>query len=66
MEKIKKCPWCGCSAVVRSSVIGYFVECSKSGNVHNVGCFGFEKSYRKTDKEAVNTWNDCVNAFMAE
>ena len=64
MEQIKKCPWCGCSSVVRPSAIGYFVECSKNGHVHNVGRFGFEKSYRKTDKEAINTWNNFVNAFI--
>lgn len=63
MEQIKKCPWCGYSAVVRSSVIGYFVECSKNGHVHNVGLFGFEKSYRKTEQEAVKTWNNCVKSI---
>ena len=63
MENIKKCPWCGRSAVVRPSALGYFVECSKNGHIHNVGCFGYEKSFRKTEQEAIKTWNDCIKSI---
>lgn len=61
MMTIKKCPWCGAKSIIRSCAIGYFVECSKNGHVHNVGCFGFDKSFRKTKGQAVNIWNEYVN-----
>ena len=63
MANIKMCPWCGLSAIVRPSSLGYFVECSKNGHIHNVGCFGFDKSYRKTEQEAIETWNDCAKSI---
>lgn len=63
MANIKKCPWCGCSAVVRPSALGYFVECSENGHIHNLGCFGYEKSFRKTEQEAIKTWNDCIKSI---
>lgn len=64
MVDTKKCPWCGCSAVVRPSALGYFVECSKNGHIHNIGCFDFEKSFRKTEQEAIKAWNDCVKKHL--
>lgn len=59
-NKIKKCPWCGCVAVVRSSPLGYFVECSKNGHIHNVGCFNINMPYGKTQEQAINLWNDAI------
>lgn len=54
------CPWCKQKAVVRNSPIGFFVECSKNGHIHNLGVFGFDKSFHKTEDEAIKEWNNQI------
>ena len=51
MEELKKCKDCGAEAQLISCNLGYFVECSKLGHLHNG-----EKIY-KTPAEAIAAWN---------
>lgn len=52
---IKPCPVCGCSANAITTVLGWFVECSKSGHIHNTGTFG--GSLAATKEAAIEDWN---------
>ena len=63
---VMRCPWCNSKAVIRSTTIGYYVECKRKGHVHNIGCFKNAKSFYKTDAEAVNEWNTNVENFINE
>lgn len=60
---MEKCPWCDSEAVTVNSPIGWFVECKKNGHVHNIGVFGYEHSYRKTEEEAIKEWDEQVKLF---
>ena len=51
MEELKICKDCGAEAKLISCNLGYFVECSKLGHLHNG-----EKIYR-TPAEAIAAWN---------
>lgn len=60
---MKNCPWCKEKAVVKNSPLGFYAECSKNGHVHNIGVFGFDKSFCKTEKEAIEVWDEQVQKF---
>ena len=59
---MNRCPWCGNQAKVMNSPIGYYVECSKNGHVHNIGCLVLGvTAFSDTEREAVKLWDEETN-----
>lgn len=55
---MNKCPWCEKKAKVKKSPLGYFVECSKNGHIHNIGVLVLgSKAFSETEEEAIKLWN---------
>lgn len=59
LNELKPCPKCGSPASVCETVFGWFAECNKHGNIHNVGSFG--GLCQETREDAIKHWNQMVD-----
>ena len=55
-EKMIKCKICGAPAKMVKSNLGYFVECSKNGHIHNAGIYP-GAHICKTPEQAEKEWD---------
>ena len=54
---MKNCKYCGSKARIVKTNLGYFCECERNWNLHNIGIFGNVKHLCKTPEEAEREWD---------
>lgn len=52
---LKQCPFCGGKAKMCNTNLGFFVECSNLGHIHNAGVLG--GTFCLTEQLAAADWN---------